>query len=107
MAAGEKIIGIDLGTTNSVVAIMEGTDVCFAPVLSFMDAPAHPANVARNTYIEVDGITQPAPAPRFSRTPSAVRHAGPNPGQDTDAVLAAMGFGEREISELKNTGAIV
>ncbi len=86
--------------------IMEGTDVCFAPVLSFMDAPAHPANVARKTYIEVEGLTQPAPAPRFSRTPSSVRGAGPNPGQDTDSVLAAMGLGEREISELKQKGAI-
>ena len=87
-------------------AIMEGTDVCFAPVLSFMDAPAHPANVARKTYIEVGGVTQPAPAPRFSRTPSSVRHPGPNPGQDTDTVLAAMGFAEREISELKHKGAV-
>ncbi|MEE4146154.1 MAG: CaiB/BaiF CoA-transferase family protein [Halieaceae bacterium] len=86
--------------------IMEGTDVCFAPVLSFVKAPSHPANVARNTYIEVDGVTQPAPAPRFSRTPSAVRHAGPSPGQDTEAVLAAMGFGEREIADLKKDGAI-
>jgi len=86
--------------------IMEGTDVCFAPVLSFIDAPAHPANVARGTYIEVDGITQPAPAPRFSRTPSQVRHGGHVSGQDTDAVLAAMGFGEREIAELKQSGAI-
>lgn len=87
--------------------IMEGTDVCFAPVLSFMDAPSHPANVARDTYVEVDGITQPAPAPRFSRTPSKVRHGGHDSGQDTDAVLAAMGFGETEIAELKQTGAIV
>ncbi len=86
--------------------IMEGTDVCFAPVLSFVDAPSHPANVARNTYIEMDGVTQPAPAPRFSRTPSTVRHGGPNPGQDTEAVLAAMGFGERDIADLKQTGAI-
>jgi alpha-methylacyl-CoA racemase len=86
--------------------IMEGTDVCFAPVLSFMDAPSHPANVARKTYIEVEGLTQPAPAPRFSRTPSSVRSAGPNPGQDTDSVLAAMGLGEHEISELKQKGAI-
>jgi alpha-methylacyl-CoA racemase len=86
--------------------IMEGTDVCFAPVLSFMDAPAHPANVARKTYIEMDGITQPAPAPRFSRTPSGVRNGGSSPGQDTDAVLSAMGFGEREIAELKEKGAI-
>ena len=86
--------------------IMEGTDVCFAPVLNFMDAPQHPANVARDTYIEVDGITQPAPAPRFSRTPSAVKHGGHDIGQDTDAVLAAMGFGEQEIAALKNSGAI-
>ncbi len=87
-------------------AIMEGTDVCFAPVLSFMDAPAHPANVARKTYIDVGGVTQPAPAPRFSRTPSSVRHPGPNPGQDTDTVLAAMGFAEHEIGELKHKGAV-
>ena len=86
--------------------IMEGTDVCFAPVLNFMDAPQHPANVARDTYIEVDGITQPAPAPRFSRTPSAVQHGGHDIGQDTDAVLAAMGFDEQEIAALKNSGAI-
>ena len=86
--------------------LMEGTDVCFAPVLSFMDAPAHPANVARETYIEVAGVTQPAPAPRFSRTPSQVRHAGPAPGHDTDAVLTAMGFSERELGELRQAGAI-
>jgi len=86
--------------------IMEGTDVCFAPVLSFMDAPAHPANVARNTYIEVDGITQPAPAPRFGRTPSEVRHGGHGPGQDTDEVLTAMGFGAGEIDSLRKAGAI-
>jgi len=86
--------------------IMEGTDVCFAPVLSFMDAPAHPANVARNTYIEVDGITQPAPAPRFGRTPSEVRHGGHDPGQDTDEVLTNMGFDAREIDSLRKAGAI-
>jgi len=87
--------------------IMEGTDVCFAPVLNFVDAPQHPANVARDTYIDVDGVTQPAPAPRFSRTPSQVKHGGHDPGQDTDAVLASMGFAEQEIAVLKNTGAIV
>ena len=87
--------------------LMEGTDVCFAPVLSFMDAPKHPANVARDTYIEVDGITQPAPAPRFSRTPSTVEHGGHDVGEDTDAVLTAMGFGEQEIAGLKTSGAIV
>ena len=87
--------------------IMEGTDVCFAPVLNFMEAPKHPANVARDSYIEVDGITQPAPAPRFSRTPSQVQHGGHDPGQDTDAVLAAMGFAEQELAGLKASGSIV
>jgi alpha-methylacyl-CoA racemase len=86
--------------------IMEGTDVCFAPVLNFMDAPRHPANVARNAYIEIDGVVQPAPAPRFSRTPSEVRHGAHNPGDDTDAVLAAMGFGEQERATLRAAGAI-
>jgi alpha-methylacyl-CoA racemase len=86
--------------------IMEGTDVCFAPVLNFMDAPRHPANIARNAYIEIDGVVQPAPAPRFSRTPSEVRHGAHNPGDDTDAVLAAMGFGEQERATLRAAGAI-
>jgi alpha-methylacyl-CoA racemase len=103
----EKLTAVFLQKSQAEwCAIMEGTDVCFAPVLSFMDAPAHPANVARKTYIDVGGLTQPAPAPRFSRTPSSVRHPGPNPGQDTDTVLAAMGFAEREISELKHKGAV-
>ncbi|TXS90196.1 CoA transferase [Parahaliea maris] len=85
--------------------IMEGTDVCFAPVLSFLDAPSHPANVERQTYIEVDGITQPAPAPRFSRTPSEVRHGAHDLGQDTESVLSEMGFGEQEIAQLRESGA--
>ena len=86
--------------------LMEGTDVCFAPVLSFIDAPAHPANVARKTYIEVDGLTQPAPAPRFSRTPSEVKHGSHAVGQDTDKILQAMGFAELDIAGLRESGAI-
>lgn len=86
--------------------IMEGTDVCFAPVLNFMDAPQHPANVARGTYIEIDGVTQPAPAPRFSRTPSRVQHGAHAAGQDTDAVLKAMGFAEQELVSLRTAGSI-
>jgi len=86
--------------------IMEGTDVCFAPVLNFIDAPSHPANLARNAYIEVDGVTQPAPAPRFSRTPSEVRNGGSAAGADTETILAEMGFSENEVDELKNAGAI-
>lgn len=86
--------------------LMEGTDVCFAPVLNFMEAPHHPANVARNTYIELDGVTQPAPAPRFSRTPSRVLNSGSDVGADTTAVLTAMGFSEDELGPLKASGAI-
>ena len=71
-----------------------------------MDAPQHPANVARDTYIEVDGLTQPAPAPRFSRTPSKVAHGAHDTGQDTDDVLKAMGFGEEELTGLRQSGAI-
>ena len=53
--------------------IMEGTDICFAPVLTMAEAPKHPHMAARNVFVERDGVTQPAPAPRFSRTPSAIR----------------------------------
>ncbi len=86
--------------------LMEGTDVCFAPVLSFMDAPTHPANVARNTYIEIDGLTQPAPAPRFSRTPAGVAHGVHAAGEDTGGIMRAMGFAEQEINELTEAGVI-
>lgn len=103
----EKLAEVFLTRTQAQwCEIMEGTDVCFAPILNFMEAPSHPANVARQTYIEVDGMTQPAPAPRFSRTPSEVKHGGHEPGADTDAVLAAMGFAEQELQSLREAGSI-
>lgn len=71
--------------------IMEGTDVCFAPVLDFIEAQQHPHNVARQTYIEVDGMMQPAPAPRFSRTASEVQYGARAAGEDTEAVLKDWG----------------
>jgi alpha-methylacyl-CoA racemase len=86
--------------------LMEGTDVCFAPVLNFIEAAKHPANIAREVYIEVDGITQPAPAPRFSRTPSEVRHGAHELGTDTHEVLTAMGFESREIEALREAETI-
>jgi alpha-methylacyl-CoA racemase len=55
--------------------IMEGTDICFAPILTMKEAPKHPHNVAREIFVERHGVMQPAPAPRFSRTPSAIRDA--------------------------------
>jgi len=71
--------------------IMEGTDICFAPVLDILEAQEHPHNKARNTYMELDGITQPAPAPRFSRTVSEVQFGSRAAGEDTEAVLKDWG----------------
>ena len=106
-AMKEKLAGIIRQKSQAQwCELMEGTDVCFAPVLNFMEAPKHPANVARNTYIEMDGMTQPAPAPRFSRTPSVVAHGAHDVGQDTDTVLAAMGFAEQELANLRTDGSI-
>ena len=86
--------------------LMQGTDICFAPVLRFTEAAAHPAALARDAYITLDGVSQPAPAPRYSRTPSRVAHAAPANGADTDAILGAMGFAAREIHALREAGAI-
>ncbi len=74
-------------TRDEWCAILEGTDVCFAPVLDFIEAQEHPHNVARNTYFELDGFIQPAPAPRFSRTVSKVQFGSRAAGEDTEAVL--------------------
>jgi alpha-methylacyl-CoA racemase len=82
--------------------LMEGTDVCYAPVLSLSEAP----NKARATFIEVDGVVQPAPAPRFSRTKPEVQGAAPASGQHNDQVLNDWGFSSGDIAALKSAGAI-
>jgi alpha-methylacyl-CoA racemase len=87
-------------------ALMEGTDICFAPVLDLDEAPRHPHNVARETFVEVEGVTQPAPAPRFSRTAPALQQPPAIAGEHTEAVLADWGFSVDEIGALKNAGAI-
>lgn len=81
--------------------IMEGTDVCFAPVLSIFEAPQHPHNVARNTFLEVDGVMQQAPAPRFSRSTPEISHGARIPGEDTLSVLKDYGFSPDEIDALR------
>ncbi len=93
-------------TRDEWCEIMEGTDVCFAPVLDFLEAPTHPHNIERQTYIDVDGMTQPAPAPRFSRTPSSVQHGSKPAGADTETVLSDWGFSEDKIKQLKAVGAL-
>ena len=86
--------------------IMEGSDVCFAPVLTMREAASHPHNVHRETYIEVAGVTQPAPAPRFSRTAPAVQGPPAWPGQHTDEVLASFGFSASEVVAYRASGAV-
>ena len=85
--------------------LLEGTDACFAPVLTLSEAPDHPANKARATYATVDGVRQPAPAPRFDRTPSEIRHGARALGADTEAVLRWAGYSETEIRQLLHSGA--
>jgi alpha-methylacyl-CoA racemase len=86
--------------------LMEGTDVCFAPVLSMGEAPLHPHNVHRGTFVELDGAVQPAPAPRFSATPVAVQRPPAHAGQHTDEVLADWGFDADRIAKLHDANAI-
>lgn len=80
--------------------IMEGSDVCFAPVLTFNEAPHHPHNKARGTFVDIEGISQPNPAPRFSRTPGSIKGAAPDYGQNTREGLVEWGFQEKEVREL-------
>jgi alpha-methylacyl-CoA racemase len=86
--------------------LLEGTDVCFAPVLDMGEAPQHPHNVARGTFVEVDGVTQPAPAPRFSRSEPELGIAPARPGQHSAAVLGDWGWSEQEIAALAGQGVI-
>jgi alpha-methylacyl-CoA racemase len=93
-------------TRDEWCAIMEGTDVCFAPVLTMSEAYQHPHNVARGTFVDVAGITQPGPAPRFSRTPGAISRPPSRPGQHTDEALADWGIDAEEIRSLREAGAV-
>ncbi len=93
-------------TRDEWCEIMEGSDVCFAPVLSIFEAPDHPHNKARQTFLEVDGIMQPAPSPRFSRTVPQISHGARVVGEDSVAVLKDCGFDDGEISELQQAAVI-
>ena len=88
------------------IAIMEGSDACFAGVLSLADAPSHPHNVARETFVTVDGVLQPAPAPRFSRTPSRIQELDPRIGAHNETGLMDWGFARAEVEALRQAGAI-
>jgi alpha-methylacyl-CoA racemase len=86
--------------------VMEGSDVCFAPVLSLAEAPEHAHMKARNTFVEVEGVRQPGPAPRFSRTPGVIERPPAHAGEHTDEALADWGFPGGDIAKLRESGAI-
>jgi len=91
-------------TRDEWCAIFAGSDACFAPVLTFAEARRDPHNAARRNFVKVAGVEQPAPAPRFSRTPGAVRHAPPERGEGGRQALMDWGLGEDEIARLRALG---
>jgi alpha-methylacyl-CoA racemase len=93
-------------TRDEWCELMEGTDVCFAPVLSIKEAPQHPHNVHRKTFVELEGVVQPAPAPRFSATPVSIQRPPSHAGQHTDEVLVEWGLDADRVAKLRDAGAI-
>lgn len=103
----KRLADVSRGKTRAEwSALLEGTDICYAPVLGLGEAPKHPHNVHRGTFTEVDGVVQPAPAPRFSRTPAGIRRGPPQPREHTDEVLKQWAFDEGRIAALREAGAI-
>ncbi|MFP3882518.1 MAG: CaiB/BaiF CoA transferase family protein [Actinomycetota bacterium] len=94
-------------TRDEWAAHFDGSDSCVTPVLSMSEAADHPHNSHRGTFLEVEGVTQPAPAPRFSKTHAAIDRGPPVPGADTATVLSAAGFSDEEIGRLRESGAIL
>jgi alpha-methylacyl-CoA racemase len=93
-------------TRDEWTQVMEGSDACFAPVLSLTEAPEHPHNQARGTFVDVEGVLQPAPAPRFSRTPGRIQHGPAQAGPNSVEALRGWGLAADEIAELMKSGAV-
>ncbi len=93
-------------TRDEWCAIMENTDICFAPILSMSEAMKHPQNIARGSFVTVDGVPQPGPAPRFSRTRAEIARPPAKAGEHTDEALADWGFSADEIASLRSAGAV-
>lgn len=86
--------------------IMDATDICFAPILDLDEAPKHPHNVARETFVTLDGVVQPAPAPRFSATPGKIQGPPPKIGSNNEDALGDWGFSADAIKQLQESGAL-
>ena len=93
-------------TRDEWAEVFASSDGCVAPVLSPAEAPGHPHNASRGTFADVGGLVQPAPAPRFGRSPAGVPSAPPRPGADTDAVLAELGCTTAEIAAMRASGTV-
>jgi len=93
-------------TRDEWCRLLEGSDACFAPVLSMTEAPGHPHNAARRTFVTDEGVTQPAPAPRFDRTPAQLPTRAPRVGEHTSELLAAVGYTDAEIAALLDAGTV-
>jgi alpha-methylacyl-CoA racemase len=93
-------------TRDEWCELLEGTDICFGPVLSIREAYEHPHNKARGTFVEIAGIVQPGPAPRFGRTSPTIQGPPASPGEHTDEALADWGFPPEELAKLREVGAI-
>jgi alpha-methylacyl-CoA racemase len=106
-ALEQKVIGaFKTKTRDEWVTVFEGSNACFAPVLDIQEAAQHPHNVARKTFMEVDGLLQHSPAPRFSRTQAATPTVPRVAGEDTDAVLAGFGYSSEDIAGLRSSGVV-
>lgn len=94
-------------TRDEWCGLLEGTDACVAPVLSMSEAPTHKHNVERQAFLSIQGVTHPAPAPRYSATKTRAPEAPKNPSADTLSVLRGVGYGDAEIEELRAGGTIL
>jgi alpha-methylacyl-CoA racemase len=93
-------------TRDEWCALLEGTDACVSPVLSMDEAPYHPHNTARGTFVQFDEVWQAAPAPRFTRTPPGLRGPPPEPGEQTTEALVSWGFEANTVESLRKSGAV-
>ncbi len=93
-------------TRDQWCELLEGTDVCFAPVMDMAEAPKHAHMAARKTFVERDGVTQPNAAPRFSRTPSEIRSSPNLPGENLHETLASWGLAKADVDKLVNDNVL-
>jgi alpha-methylacyl-CoA racemase len=106
-ALRERLAGVFKARTQEEwCARLEGTDACFAPVLSMAEAPHHRHHLERRTFVQLAGVTQPGPAPRFSRTPGSIDRPPPHAGQHTEEALREWGFAGPEVEKLRALGAV-